>query len=146
MNKSAYKDAGAIYVNKGTLNVDGSEKEVVFRENISNFGASIYGDKDSKININKASFSYSKAEEGKGAAIYTRGELIINNSEFGDMTKKGSIVHIAEGAKKFEINYSKFIGNDGSDVIGIYTEAQNKVSVSLFRIIIYCIVYNIGLY
>ena len=86
-NKSTYKDAGVIYVNAGTLNVDGEKGTVLFNENISNKGASIYGNDNSIINVQYASFSNSKAENYEGAAIYTKGKASISNTVFTGFTE-----------------------------------------------------------
>ncbi|MBR4314834.1 MAG: BspA family leucine-rich repeat surface protein [Lachnospiraceae bacterium] len=92
-NKSTYREAGAIYVNRGTLNVDGEDSTITFDENISSKGASIYGSEDSIINIRFASFSNSKAENYEGAAIYSKGKASISDTTFTGFRKKGSIVH-----------------------------------------------------
>ena len=125
-NKSAYGEAGAIYVNSGTLNVE----NVVFDENIANKGASIYGKEDSILDVKLATFSYSKAEEYEGAAIYSSGKLTLDKVGFEKFNKKGSIVHVTSAATEFSASDLVFTGNNHEAVTGIQNEANIEVNLS----------------
>ncbi|MBQ2205352.1 MAG: hypothetical protein II411_05615, partial [Lachnospiraceae bacterium] len=132
-NRAAYGKAGAIFINSGTLNIDDADNTgklaATFRENIANKGASIYGGENTVININKATFSYSMAVDNEGLAIYTGGKLSINNSAFNEFNKAGSIIHLTETGKQFDIARVEFRNNNNDNTVGISHNANVKANV-----------------
>ena len=99
----------------------------VFKDNGSDYGGAIYIDSNSSLEINNSVFE-SNTVEFEGAAIYNKGELIIDNSLFTrNAAFKGGAIY---NEKDLIIKDCKFINNTAGEGNDIFTENMDKLNIS----------------
>ncbi|AMD18381.1 hypothetical protein TL18_10405 [Methanobrevibacter sp. YE315] len=122
----------------GAIKISGSARYIIdnctFKDNFADdYGGAIYHESNKPLTIKNCQFISNKADDQDGGAIYSTGELIIENSIFSDNKVKNT--DRARGGAiyckgKTTITGSLFVNNYGDDYGGaIYNGANNPLTI-----------------